>query len=127
MNAPPTTSPIDRFVELRQPRWERLASLLERATSGRKVPLSIDELDELLRLYRLTTTDLALARREFPADRITVLLNQLVSRSYGYIYRDVPSPISQLRRFYGRELPRQYRSAWLFLVVAAALLFVPWI
>lgn len=91
------------------------------------MPLSIDELDELLRLYRLTTTDLALARREFPGDRITLLVNQLVARTYGYVYRDVPSPVSQLRRFYGHDLPVAYRAAWPFLATAAALLFIPWI
>jgi uncharacterized membrane protein SpoIIM required for sporulation len=127
MKAPNATSPIDRFVAQRRARWERLATLLERATGGRKVPLSIDELDELLRLYRLTTTDLALARREFPGDRITLLINQLVARTYGYVYRDVPSPIRQLRRFYGHDLPVAYRSAWPFLATAAALLFIPWI
>jgi uncharacterized membrane protein SpoIIM required for sporulation len=127
MNAPTASSPIERFVEQRRPRWERLADLFRRATSGRRAPLSIDELDELLRLYRLTTTDLALARRDFPGDRVTRLLNQLVSTAYGYIYRDVPSPISQLRRFYSRDLPAEYRSAWPFLVAAAAILFVPWI
>lgn len=127
MSAPSRASPIDRFVAQRRERWERLATLLERATTARSLPLSIDELDELLRLYRLTTTDLALARREFPGDRITLLVNQLVARTYGYVYRDVPSPISQLRRFYRHDLPIAYRSAWPFLVTAAALLFIPWI
>jgi uncharacterized membrane protein SpoIIM required for sporulation len=127
MSAPPTASPIDRFVSQRRARWERLAGLLERATGGRKAPLSIDELEELLRLYRLATTDLAVARREFPGDRITLLINQLVARTYGYVYRDVPSPFSQLRRFYGHDLPIAYRSAWPFLATAAALLFIPWL
>ncbi len=87
----------------------------------------MDELDELLRLYRLTTTDLALARREFPDDRVTLVLNEIVARAYGYIYREAPSPFSQLRRFYARDLPREFRLAWPFLAVAAGLLFVPWL
>jgi uncharacterized membrane protein SpoIIM required for sporulation len=130
MNAPPASSPIDRFVETRRARWERLSSLLERADGGktrRRTPLSVEELDDMLQLYRLATTDLALARREFPGDRVTLLLNQIVGRAYGYIYRDAPSPIRQLRVFYSRALPAEYRAAWPFLAAAAGLLFVPWI
>lgn len=91
------------------------------------MPLTVDELDELLRLYRLATTDLAVARREFGDDRVTRLLNEIVARAYGYIYRETPAPFSRLRRFYFHDLPREYRSAWPFLATAAALLFVPWL
>lgn len=124
----PSVSPIDRFVIGRRARWERLADLLDRATKarpGRRDPLAVDDLDELIRLYRQTTTDLAIARREFGQDRVTLVLNQLVARAYGYIYREPPTPLSRLRRFFARELPREYRAAWPFLVAAAALLFVP--
>jgi uncharacterized membrane protein SpoIIM required for sporulation len=78
-------------------------------------------------LYRQTTTDLAVARREFPGDPLTLLLNQLVARAYGYIYRDSPSPVRLLKRFYLRDLPREYRASWPFLAASAAMLFVPWI
>src|SRR5438105_2859788 len=118
------TSPIDRFADQRRARWERLATLLDRATSGqarRRMPLTVDELDELLRLYRLATTDLAVARREFGDDWVTRLLNEIVARAYGYIYRETPAPFSRLRRFYSHDLPRDYRSAWPFLATAAAL------
>jgi uncharacterized membrane protein SpoIIM required for sporulation len=118
---------MSRFTNRRRARWERLDELLRRADGGGAVPLSVDELAELVRLYRQTTTDLAIARREFPNDPVSLLLNQLVARAYGIIYREPPTPLSRLRRFYARELPALYRAAWPYLVTAAALLLLPFL
>jgi uncharacterized membrane protein SpoIIM required for sporulation len=115
---------IERFVANRRARWERLGSLLNRAHSPRS-GLSVDELDELARLYRQTTSDLAVARRDFPHDGTTQFINELVARAYGYIYRGPPTPLAALRRFFRQELPREFRSAWRFVAAAALLFFIP--
>src|SRR5436305_11110736 len=115
---------IERYVARRRPRWERLSALLDRATSPR-AQLSVDELDELARLYRQTTGDLAVARRDFPEDRSTLFVNQLVTRAHGTLYREAPAPLSRLRRFFLHDLPREYRAACPYLLAAALLLFVP--
>lgn len=118
--------PVERFVRRRRPRWERLSSLLDRAgRSRRRDPLSVDEIEELVRLYRHTATDLAVARRDFPGDRVTTFLNQLVVRSYAVVYHDPPATMRQLRRFFARDLPRAYRAAWPYLAASAALLIIP--
>src|SRR5215212_1993204 len=78
-------SMIERFVTNRRPRWERLSQLLDRLR-GTRHPLSIDELDEIAHLYRLTTSDLAIARRDFPEDGTTRFINELVARAYAQIY-----------------------------------------
>ncbi|MBI4493191.1 MAG: stage II sporulation protein M [Chloroflexi bacterium] len=108
----------------RRLRWERLSALLDRASSAR-APLSVDELDELARLYRQVTGDLAVARRDFPDDQATLFVNQLVTRAHGIVYRDPPAPLSRLRRFFGHELPQEYRSAWPYLLASAGLFFGP--
>jgi len=115
---------IERFVATRRPRWERLSALLGRAGSPRG-GLSVDELDELARLYRRATSDLARARRDFPDDRATLFVNQLVARGHAVIYRGSATPVSQIRLFFTRTLPVEYRSAWPYLVAAAALFFGP--
>ncbi|HUX87241.1 MAG TPA: hypothetical protein VMW65_09590, partial [Chloroflexota bacterium] len=94
-------SPIARFVQFRRERWQRLSALLDRATAPRS-SLAVAELDQLIRLYRQTSGDLAIAQRDFPGDRLVLFLNQLVSRAYGVIYREPPAPLSQLRRFFVR-------------------------
>src|SRR5205085_9158195 len=60
---------IDRFVEDHRVRWARLAALVERAR-GRVARLSADEVLELGALYRSATSDLAVARRDFPRDTV---------------------------------------------------------
>jgi uncharacterized membrane protein SpoIIM required for sporulation len=120
-------SPIERFVGRRRPRWERLSALLDRATgvSSPRGTLSVEELNELVQLYRQATTDLAIAQRDFPGDRVALFLNQLVGRGYAVIYREPPAAASRLRRFFTRDLPSEYRAAWPYLVAAAALFFGP--
>src|SRR3954454_4339431 len=115
---------IERFVARRRARWERLSELLDRARSPRR-RLSVDELDELARLYRQTTGDLAIARRDFGDDRAALFINQLVTRAHGILYRESPAPLSQVWTFFARDLPREFRASWPYLLAAAALFFVP--
>jgi hypothetical protein len=51
---------IDRFIEDRRARWARLGQLVS-AARGRVARLSADDVVELGRLYRITTSDLAIA------------------------------------------------------------------
>src|SRR5206468_5060927 len=69
---------IDRFIEDRRARWARLGQLVS-AARGRVARLSADAVVELGRLYRVTTSDLALARRDFARDVATERLNDLVA------------------------------------------------
>ena len=117
---------IEGFVARRRGRWERLTALLDRVRSPHQAA-SVDELDELATLYRRTTGDLAIARRDFPSDRATLFINQLVARAHAIIYRERPAPFRRLRRYFTFELPREYRAAWPYLVVSAALFFGPWL
>jgi uncharacterized membrane protein SpoIIM required for sporulation len=115
---------IEGFVARRRERWERLSALLDRASSARHT-LSVDELDELAVLYRRAVSDLAIARRDFPDDRSTLFVNQLVTRGHAVIYRERPASLRRLARFFTNDLPREYRAAWPYLLAATALLFVP--
>jgi uncharacterized membrane protein SpoIIM required for sporulation len=115
---------IEGFVARRRERWERLSALLDRATSPRRA-LSVEELDELALLYRRAVSDLAIARRDFPDDRVTLFVNQLVTRGHAVIYRERPASLRRLGRFFARDLPREYRAAWPYLLAATALLFLP--
>lgn len=115
---------IERFVSNRRPRWERLSSLLDRAASMRQ-RLSVDEMDEMARLYRQATGDLAIARRDFPRDPATAFVNQLVARGHSIIYREPPAPLSRLRRFFTHDLPAEFRASWPYLLASSLLFFTP--
>jgi uncharacterized membrane protein SpoIIM required for sporulation len=115
---------IDRFVEDRRARWARLAALVERA-KGRVSRLAADEVLELGRLYRASTGDLAIARRDFARDAVAERLNDLVAAAHALVYSESPASGRQLSRFVRRELPASVRASAPWTLAAFALFIVP--
>jgi len=115
---------VDRFVEDRRARWARLGALVQ-ASGGRVERLSADDVAELGRLYRATTSDLAVARRDFPLDAATERLNDLVAAAHALVYSEAPTSGRRLRRFVLRELPATVRANWRFTLLALGILLVP--
>lgn len=114
----------DEFVQSRQRDWEQLNQLLRKAE--REIQrLSPDEIDRLGRLYRATTSDLALAQRDFPRHRVTQYLNQMVGRAHATIYQGEPLAWRQLKAFVRYGFPRLFRETLPFIVVATLLFFLP--
>ncbi|MEZ4682731.1 MAG: stage II sporulation protein M [Caldilineaceae bacterium] len=99
---------LDHFLAQRQPSWQQLEILLDKTKNNVRA-LSPDELAELGRLYRTATSDLALSQRDFPQQRVTAYLNQLVGRAHNQIYRDEPLYRYKLVDFYRRQFPLLYR------------------
>ena len=116
---------LQDFVATRRARWERLESLLSRASSSRVTSLSPREVLSLAALYRQSASDLALAQREWPGSPTELYLNGLVSRGYAAVYRRGGDLWRRLQRFYLQTLPQTYRASWPFLVASALLLFGP--
>ena len=100
---------IDRFIEDRRARWARLGQLVS-AARGRVARLSADDVVELGRLYRVTTSDLAIARRDFARDVATERLNDLVAAAHALVYSEAPTSGRRLRRFVLGELPATVRA-----------------
>ena len=99
---------LDHFLTQRRPSWQQLEMLLDKTKNNIR-SLTPAELDELGRLYRHATSDLALAQRDFPQQRITTYLNQLVSRAHSQIYREEPLYWHKLIDFYRHQFPQLYR------------------
>lgn len=108
----------------RRAEWQALSSLLDRSQPGIK-RLSPDEINQLGRLYRAATSDLALAQRDFPEDRVTVYLNQLVARAHATIYQGEPLAFSRIRHFVTTGFPQTFRQTLPFFVAAALLFIIP--
>lgn len=86
---------IEKFIESRRPRWERLEELLQSLERGKARKLQPSDLPAISRLYREATADLARLQAfqqegELP-DELVDYLNHLVARAHGQIYRG-PSP-----------------------------------
>jgi len=112
------------LYELRQESWQRLNGLVEKSQKNIHA-LSPDEVRSLGRLYRETTSDLALAQRDFPRHQITDYLNQLVGRAHAVIYREEPLQLKRLVEFVFRGFPRLFRQTLPFTLAAALFFLLP--
>src|SRR5205807_6115604 len=93
------------FVGRRSPDWARLEGLLKRGRRGRLGGLAADDVLTLAGLYRQATADLALARRDWPAEPVTAYLNRLVALGYSVVYRRSGDVGRRVADFYLRTLP----------------------
>ncbi|MBI4491508.1 MAG: stage II sporulation protein M [Chloroflexi bacterium] len=105
--------------------WARLEALLARAGAGNLRRLEAEELEELGRLYRRLTSDLALAQRDYPGDRLTGYLNQLAARAHAQVYRTEASGWPRVWAFLLVDFPRLYRRRLPFILAALALFALP--
>lgn len=115
---------VDRFVEDRRARWSRLGVLIAEA-NGRVERLASEDVLELGRLYRSATSDLAIARRDFPLDAATERLNDLVAAAHALVYSEAPTSGRRLRRLVLGELPASVRANSRFTAVALAVFTIP--
>ena len=116
---------IDRFVDERKDRWRRLEEVLQRAENTTEQELGPEGMRELLRLYRLASSDLNQARSLTADPELLERLNALTGRGYRFIYRSrrEGGALARLRHFLGFEVPEAYRQeAWSVGMAAAALL-----
>jgi uncharacterized membrane protein SpoIIM required for sporulation len=115
---------LDEFYQSRKSDWEALSHLLDLCQNDMR-GLSESQVRDISRLYRAATSDLALAKRDFPRSEITVYLNQLVARAHAVVYRTEPLAWKRLWRFATSGFPRLFRETWIFTFIAAMLFLIP--
>ncbi len=118
-------SSASEFIQRREGDWKRLQQLVER-NRGRN-NLTANEIRELGVLYRAVASDLAIARRDFPAERVTPFLNQLLTRSHSFIYQEDVSDSRNLFRYFTHTIPQTFRDTWAFTFVSFLLFLIPFI
>jgi hypothetical protein len=67
---------VDEFVAAHRPDWQRLEELLGHMHGGRLRGLSDDDVLAFGHLYRQSTSDLAVARRDYPYDPVMSYLKR---------------------------------------------------
>ncbi len=114
----------DEFYQSRRQAWELLSKLVE---SGQRDlgRLSTQDIERLASLYRAASSDLALAKRDYPRQGITRYLNQLVARAHAVLYQGEPLAFNRLVDFAVRGFPRLYRETLIFTLAAFLMLFLP--
>lgn len=128
---PGRTDSVERFQQQRIARWRQLEQLLIQGhgqQSGRRAGrLDAAHLEALGRLYRLAVSDLAIARRDFPRDRTTRYLDELVTRAHPAVYRPEGNTLRDVGRFAVYGFPRLFRETWRFTLAAFLLFAVPFL
>src|SRR5258706_11969969 len=117
---------LDAFVRQRTPEWEELGRLVEGA-GRRPERLGPGGVRRLGATYRAAAADLALARRRWPGDPVTVRLEDLVGRSRPLVYA-TESRRASLPHFlspgYSRPVPERISVIglwWLVMILPAGL------
>ena len=113
---------LAEFTTKQQPIWSELEELLNRTRRRGAKDMSTAQLNRLGYLYRRITSDLAVARRDFPDDRCVTYLNALASRAHASIYQTSPLKRNTIRNFFRFGFPTLFRGNLPF-IVAAFLMF----
>ena len=106
------------FISKKQKHWNELEALLNHSRGA-----SAGQLNRLGYLYRRVTSDLAVARRDFPQDPCVSYLNALASRAHAAVYQTSPFKRGTLRQFLLFGFPKVFRENLNF-IGAAFLMFV---
>lgn len=113
------------FILAKRKSWERLTDLIKGAQSN-IVALNAADLQELGRLYRQTTSDLAQARRDYPGHQLTVYLNDLVAQGHSAIYREqISSSTAKIKHYFAVLLPQTFRQTLPFTLIAFLVFLIP--
>lgn len=113
---------VDKFYQSRRKAWDLLSHLLDNAQRDIR-RLSPEEIEQLASLYREASSDLALAKRDFPNQPVTRYLNQLVARAHALLYQGEPLAFKRFTEFFTGGFPRLFRETGIF-TLAAFLMFV---
>jgi uncharacterized membrane protein SpoIIM required for sporulation len=113
------------FVRKRGAAWERLEALLARAGRRGLRELQAQELFELGRLYRWTTSDLAYAQGHGFDPQIVHYLNRLTARAHAHVYGStVETSRARIARFFTETFPGEFRRSWPYIGLCIALTVV---
>ncbi|MDE2481290.1 MAG: stage II sporulation protein M [bacterium] len=113
------------FVDRRSPTWERLDTLLARAARSGLRRLDPDEIEELGRLYRSATSDLAYATGRAYDARLLAFLNRLVARAHAYVYGAAATTgWARVAQFYTTSFPAEFRRSFPLFALCTALTIV---
>jgi uncharacterized membrane protein SpoIIM required for sporulation len=115
---------VDQFVAANEGAWQRLATLTKEANSSIK-SLSPAQLQELIALYQRTSAHLSYARQAYRDPGLISRLTRLVANANGVIYGKRARTVRSVGRFFRETFPAAVWHNRRFVLVSAALFFVP--
>lgn len=114
---------LNRFIQLRKPRWARLEALLDQVEQHDLSSLPSDDVDELFDLYRLSSSDLNWAQTQTGNPALLDFLEALVARAYCLLAPPARAqPFKSWWRMLRHAMPATVRREWRLLALSAALM-----
>jgi uncharacterized membrane protein SpoIIM required for sporulation len=111
------------FVQRRATSWERLEALLGRAGRRGVRRLQPEEVEELGRLYRWTTSDLAYAQGRSYDAPLLEYLNRLTARSHAHVYGgSAQTGWDRIGSFYTTTFPNEFRRSFVYFAICTGLM-----
>ena len=103
-----------------------METLISRSRGRRKRrQLTASDIESLGRLYRQITSDLAIARRDFPNEQVRHYLEQLVGRAHPVVYQHESRQFRTFLRFFTHRFPRAFREAGPYTFAAFSIMLIP--
>lgn len=115
---------LDRYIATNGPSWARLEQLSSRTRRSAR-SLSPSELDELLALYQRASAHLSHARAQYADPALTRRLTSLVAAGNVAVYGTRSRSWRALTTFFSHSFPAAIWQSRRFVLVAAALTFLP--
>ena len=113
---------IDAFIASRRQRWSDLEAMLRRGRRGHLRDIPAADLERFGLLYRDAASDLAIARRDFADEEVTVFLNNLCGRAHPMLFRSPPLRVHDIARGFLVGVPRAFRARRLYVLLSLGLL-----
>jgi uncharacterized membrane protein SpoIIM required for sporulation len=103
---------VEQFIAEREERWRSLEELLDVADESPPWELGRERLLELVRLYRLSCSDLNRLRSLTANPQLLDRLNQLVGRGYRFVYSQASRRprLAAVRQFLLRDVPATFQE-----------------
>lgn len=112
---------LRQFSKKHQEDWKQLEQLIT-VLSKRKSAITGHDISLFYRLYQKAAQNLSYSQTYFPQSKVTVYLNELVSKAHNLLYKDQTSSLKQIRQFFSTKFIGLLLEQWKF-VIAAMILF----
>jgi uncharacterized membrane protein SpoIIM required for sporulation len=87
--------------------------------------MTASEVKEMGPLYRAVISDLAQARRAYPGQKVSLYLNQLLSRSHSFICQEDTNDFRSLWHYIAQTIPQAFRRNGIFTLIAFLMFIIP--
>lgn len=112
---------VRHFIKQNREDWQRLEQLI-RSLQRSRAAFSAAEIEVFHQLYQKAAQQLSYSQTYFPAEEVTVYLNELVGKAHNLLYKDQTTSMKQLRHFFSVTFVRLLSEQWRY-ALAAMLLF----